>query len=62
MKIFFGLSIVMELKVQKQHYFDFQSNLSSSKIDVILLIFFTLKNIKKWDQLLLLTYFDNFDF
>jgi hypothetical protein len=33
-----------------------------SKISQIFLIFFSLKNIKMEEQLLLMTYFDNFDF
>ena len=58
-KNIFGLSV---LELKKQHNFDFQIHFSMSKIGGILLIFFSLKNIKKGDQLLLLTYLDNFDF
>ena len=47
---------------RKQQNSDFQSHFSMSKIDRILLNFFSLKNIKKGEQLLLLSYFDNFDF
>ena len=58
----FGLLVILALKVEKQHNSDFQSHFSMSKIGGIFLNFFSLKNIKKEDQLLLLTYFDNFDF
>ena len=47
---------------QKQQNSDFQSHFSTSKIDRILLNFFSLKDIKKVVQLLLLLYFDNFEF
>ena len=47
---------------QKQHNSDVQSQFAIPKIGGILLIFLLLQNIKKGDQLLLLKYFDNFDF
>ena len=39
-----------------------QSNFSVSKISRIFAIFFSLKNAKMGDKLLLITNFDNFDF
>ena len=35
---------------------------SGSKDFFLISLFFSLRNIKKGDQLLLITYFDNFDF
>ena len=58
-KNIFGLLVVFRIE---QHNFDYQNHFSTSKIGLIFLIFLSMKNIKKGDQLLLLTYFDNFDF
>ena len=57
----FGPSVVSELKVENNPTSDFQSHFSMSKIGGILLIFFSLKIIKKGDQLVLLICIDNFD-
>ena len=47
---------------RKQQNSDFQSHFSMSKINRILLNFFFTLEYKKGEQLLLLSYFDNFDF
>ena len=54
--------VLFGFESRKQSNSDFQSHFFMSKIDGIFLIFFSLKNIKKGAQLLLLTYFHNFDF
>ena len=56
---FFSLSVILKLRVE-QHNSDFQSHFSMSKIDTCFSIFLHWRIIIK--KLLLLSYFDNFDF
>ena len=60
----FGPSVVLESKVEKQQNSDFQSHFSNYVKNQRnpSQLFFSLKNIKYGEQLLLLSYFDNFDF
>ena len=54
-KNIFGLSAILELKVENSTNSDFQTYFSMTKIGGIFLIFYSLKNIKKGDKLILLT-------
>ena len=56
-KNIFGLTVVLELKVET-----FKVIFLCQKSTESFSILFSLKNIKKGQQLLLLSYFDNFDF
>ena len=47
---------------RKQQNSDFQSHFLCQKSTEFFSTFFSLKNIKNGEQLLLLSYFDNFDF
>jgi len=54
----FGLSVVLELKVQNSVILTFKVIFLCQKLTESFSIFLSLMNIKKGDQLLLITYFD----
>jgi hypothetical protein len=60
-KIYFWLFGSLRIEGRKQPNSDFEKHFSMLKNCLNLCDFFFLKNIKKGEQLLLLTYFDNFD-
>ena len=55
-------SVILELKVKNSTILTFKVIFLCQKLAESFWIFLSLKNIKKGDQLLLLKYFDNFDF
>jgi hypothetical protein len=61
-KNIFGLLVALELKVENSTILTFKVIFLCQKIDRILFNFFFIEEYKKGEQLLLMSYFDNFNF
>ena len=62
MKIFLAFLVVLESKVENSKILTFKDIFLRQKSTERFNFFFSLKNIKKGEELLLLSYIDNFDF